>query len=68
MNNEPRQFTDFSSGQDGWGNDDQVWEEWAEKLGNWGELYLGEEKELEDGLDLDNGSVDNRNHPKFNDN
>ena len=33
MNKEPRQFTDFSSGQDGWGNDDQEWEEWARRTG-----------------------------------
>lgn len=54
MNKEPRRFTDFSSGQDGWGNDDQVWEDWAEKLDNWGELDLGEEPETENNIPTDN--------------
>lgn len=66
MNKEPRQFTDFSSGQDGWGNDDQEWEEWAEKLGNWGELDLGEDKPEDGEVDKDIPKT-NANQPNTDD-
>lgn len=33
MNN-PREFSCFDSEQDGWGNDKQWWEEWAEMKAN----------------------------------
>ena len=49
MNNEPRQFTDFSSGQDGWGNDDDFLQEMAEKRAK---------RNFEDAEELEDGSLD----------
>jgi hypothetical protein len=49
MNNEARQFTDFSSGQDGWGNDDDFLQEMAEKRAK---------RNFDDAEELEYGSMD----------